>query len=147
MLAFARRLLAGQPVSVEFIGGSITNHGQRPHGFAALFREWLAAAFPHSSQHVLVGAASSGATAEFTARCAMYTRVERSGVDLVVLEHAVNLLGEAQPAEVEVLLRTLLRRAPAPPRAPGKPRRERLTRADERRPRCAVGSARTGEGA
>ncbi|PRW60976.1 hypothetical protein C2E21_0414 [Chlorella sorokiniana] len=88
--AVAAKLLAGQPIKVYTLGGSITRGGgarSEELKYVARFFNAINASFPHRD-HVFANKGSSAATSFFFAPCMSYHAPE--GADLVVVEFTMN---------------------------------------------------------
>lgn len=88
MERLGQKLLAGQPVTVTFLGGSITwgRGGNEGGSFVRRFSEWLNATWPHPG-HRIVNQGLPAVTSALFAAC--YDKVPEDS-DLVVLDFAVN---------------------------------------------------------
>ena len=106
MLGFARKLIDGKHVRIAAVGGSVTNGGFGENGYVTLLGRWLAAALPHQGRVDIIGAAASGATVDYTARCQQATA---NNIDLVVFEHAINLGSDSDGLMLDATLEGLLR--------------------------------------
>ncbi|PSC68178.1 Acyl-coenzyme A thioesterase THEM4 isoform A [Micractinium conductrix] len=82
------KLLAGQPVTVTFLGGSITwgRGGNEGGSFVVRFTEWLNSTWPHPG-HRIINHGLPAVTSALFAAC--YDNVPKDS-DLVVLDFAVN---------------------------------------------------------
>ncbi|KAL4421876.1 hypothetical protein ABPG77_003678 [Micractinium sp. CCAP 211/92] len=87
----AAKLLAGQPVNIVFLGGSLTVGLGADHigqsNFAARFLTWIGQTFP-GAQHRLVNSGFGGTGTSYFAMCV--TRHVAPDTDLVFLETNVN---------------------------------------------------------
>ncbi|EFN59953.1 expressed protein [Chlorella variabilis] len=88
MERLGHKLLQGQPITVAFLGGSITwgRGGYEGGSFTNRFTEWLNATFPHPD-HRVVNLGLPAVTSALFAAC--YDTVPEDA-DLVVLDFAVN---------------------------------------------------------
>ncbi|KAL4442042.1 hypothetical protein ABPG77_011303 [Micractinium sp. CCAP 211/92] len=112
--ALAGKLLAGQPVKVYALGGSVTGGGGSSHAparaYVSRFFKWINTTFPHR-EHVLVNRAIPASTAFLFATCLSHH--VPPDADLVTLEFTVNERKEAPFTSIErrsfeQLLRRLL---------------------------------------
>lgn len=90
MRRVAGKLLAGQPVTVVALGGSVTyGHGvdDASQAYPALFFAFLNASFPNR-EHVLLNRGLPGATSQVTAPC-VHSMVPPTA-DLVIVEFSTN---------------------------------------------------------
>ncbi|KAI7839286.1 hypothetical protein COHA_006984 [Chlorella ohadii] len=91
----AAKLLAGQPIKVVMLGGSVTGGGgaSAPDlAYAARFFQFVNTSFPHS-EHVFINRAIAASTAFLYAPCLRHHVPQDA--DLVVLEFTVNERAEA----------------------------------------------------
>lgn len=88
MERLGQKLLAGEPVTISFLGGSITwgRGGNEGGSFVQRFSEWLNATWPHPG-HRIVNQGLPAVTSALFAAC--YDKVPEDS-DLVVLDFAVN---------------------------------------------------------
>lgn len=112
--ALASKLLAGRPVKVYTLGGSVTGGGGSSYApataYVSRFFQWINATFPHSD-HVFVNRAIPASTAFLFATCLSHH--VPPDADLVTLEFTVNERKEAPFTSIErrsfeQLLRRLL---------------------------------------
>ena len=114
LLTVARRLLANQTVHIQFVGGSVTAGGLfGAHGWVKLVNHWLQSAFPGAQVHI-ESLGASGATVEFSGRCAAYKSGTHRVPHLVVIEHAINSAVDLKTANMELMFRHYLRLPTAP---------------------------------
>ena len=78
-----------------------------------LVNRWLQSAFPGAQVHI-ESLGASGATVEFSGRCAAYKSGAHRVPHLVVIEHAINSAVDLKPANMELMLRHYLRLPTAP---------------------------------
>ena len=78
-----------------------------------LVNHWLQSAFPGAQVHI-ESLGASGATVEFSGRCAAYKSGAHRVPHLVVIEHAINSAVDLKPANMELMLRHYLRLPTAP---------------------------------
>lgn len=78
-----------------------------------IVNHWLQSAFPGAQVHI-ESLSASGATVEFSARCAAYKSGAHRLPHLVVIEHAINSAVDLKPANLELMLRHYLRLPTAP---------------------------------
>ena len=98
----ARKLLAGQPLNVVFLGGSIT---ESRAGFSSTVPEWLRKKFP-SSKIEAVNAGWAGTDSELGAQ-RLDAEVLARNPDLVFVEFAVNDIAKPGFAHMERIVRKL----------------------------------------
>ncbi|KAL4427825.1 hypothetical protein ABPG75_001914 [Micractinium tetrahymenae] len=112
--ALAAKLLAGQPIKVYALGGSVTGGGGSSYppatAYVSRFFRWINATFPHRD-HVFVNRAIPASTAFLFATCLSHH--VPADADLVTLEFTVNERKEAPFTSIErrafeQLLRRLL---------------------------------------
>lgn len=107
----AGKLQAGTPVSVVFIGGSITEAATSPKGFITFVTGWLAANHPRAKATV-VNAGISGTGSDFgAARCDRDILVHKP--DAVFIEFAVNDGVQDRTVHMERLVHKIWTRDPA----------------------------------
>lgn len=107
----AAKLQAGSPVTVVFIGGSITEAATSPTGFITVVGSWLAERHPRA-QATLVNAGISGTGSDFgAARCDRDILARRP--DAVFIEFAVNDGVQDRTVHMERLVHKIWGRDPA----------------------------------